>query len=362
LINDHTEADILNPGELRLHLDRDLNSVDFERFLSILYPPCVTKFLQWSKIANLMFSEFGKYALTTLDEWTSVLRLAFKWGFESIRSLALRELLPLASPVDKIVIGRDYGLEDWLTPAFVDVCARAEPLSLEEAEKMSNADVTRIFQAREHARSSSAPVATMAAEGAVACIFSNNEVTSTTPADYIDGTANPPPVAVEFKPHTKSSTAEKTSSETMPEELLVDGAEVDDDLMEALAIWSRLCSSYYNSNYDIDPYSSRNYGNTTYQAAYESFLTYFEGPQLRVTSLRQFLSAMLQTDLECNQSAIYSKLFTDLCDRVQAGGQCVLGKAEIRQMLNEQCAEFVTYECALDGASSVNPRATFGTS
>jgi hypothetical protein len=327
MINDQTKANNAATGEPLFHLDSDVKSVDFERFLSILYPPCVTCFLQWSKVANDMLSEFGKYVLTKLDEWTSVLHLASKWGFESICSLALRELLPLASPVDKIVLGRKYGFDDWLTPAFVAVCARAEPLSLAEAEKMSNGDVTRIFQARERARSSSAPVATMVAEDAVACVFVDEEVTFTSATGHVHDATDLP--------------------------ACVD--DVDGCLMDALKVWPYLCTWFNSPGYP--PNMLHTYPN--FQSSYEVLLTSCAGPRLRAISLRQFLSTMLQTEMLYHQSDVYLKIFTDLCDRVQATMQDIvrssteapLGKAELRQILNEQCLGFISYQCAFDGAS-----------
>jgi hypothetical protein len=81
-----------------------------------------------------------------------------KWGFDSIRALAIRELLPLASPVDRVVLSRQYDIDDWLPDALTALCQRADPLSAEEAEHMSKEDILRIFQAREQARSSSTTV------------------------------------------------------------------------------------------------------------------------------------------------------------------------------------------------------------
>jgi hypothetical protein len=112
-----------------------------------------------------------KYAISTLAEWTSVLHLASTWGFESIRALAIRELRPLASAVDRIVLGRRYGIDDWLPDALTALCQRAAPLSAEEAEHMSKEDILRIFQAREQARSSSTPVDEKLAKEAVSQRF-----------------------------------------------------------------------------------------------------------------------------------------------------------------------------------------------
>jgi hypothetical protein len=126
----------------------------------------------------------------------------FQVGFESMRSLALRELLPLASPADKIVLGRKHGFDDWLTPAFVAVCARAEPLSLAEAKRMYVEDVACIYQAREQARGSSTAVATKAAQDAVSCVFEHHEAsTASTCACTVDPTTGTSSNTIEFNLH-----------------------------------------------------------------------------------------------------------------------------------------------------------------
>jgi hypothetical protein len=58
-------------------------------------------------------------------------------------------LAPLASSVDKIVFGREFGFDEWLPDAFVDLCARDEGLSLGQAERLRLKDVTTIWTLRQ---------------------------------------------------------------------------------------------------------------------------------------------------------------------------------------------------------------------
>jgi hypothetical protein len=363
----HTETDATVTDDKLVRLDEDIKSVDFERFLSILYPPCVITLLQALNRADIMFSEFGKYTLTTLDEWTSVLHLASKWGFESIRTLALRKLLPLASPVDKIVLGRKYGFDDWLTPAFVAVCARAEPLSLEEAKRMDSEDVACIYQAREKARGSSISVPTKVAQEAVTYVFGKSEATNAT--NHFD----------------KDDTGDRTSSTTdnvdlncervctggaSPEPLATnvpaDDVEVDDGLMEALATWSRICSQFDNSSFDHLPtgyYVRCGYPlypqYVEYKADYERLLTYLGGQQLQSTSLRHFLSVALQSGLNRTRGAFCTQLYTDLHNRINKdspdffgiSAHAMVGEISLTHMVNQLCLELVTYECSLEDTS-----------
>ncbi|KDQ49165.1 hypothetical protein JAAARDRAFT_82951, partial [Jaapia argillacea MUCL 33604] len=108
---------------------------DLETFLGVLYPV-----------------DFTKRAAATADEWTSVLTLATKWSFITIRSLAIRELFPLASPVDKIVVGRQYDIPEWLPDAYVAVCERPEALTKKEGERLGLDEVIKISQLRQDVR------------------------------------------------------------------------------------------------------------------------------------------------------------------------------------------------------------------
>ncbi|KAL1672055.1 hypothetical protein EV122DRAFT_295135 [Schizophyllum commune] len=113
------------PDIVEIH---DVSSIDFQRFLSIIYP-----------------SELGVCDIRTVDEWTSVLRLASMWSVTSLRQVAIREIEPNATPIDKIVLAREFGLgETWLLPAFVALCRSPEPLEYEDAERLGLRTVVEI--------------------------------------------------------------------------------------------------------------------------------------------------------------------------------------------------------------------------
>jgi hypothetical protein len=113
----------------------DITSLDFERFLGVLYP-----------------RDFSKPTATTVDEWTSILDLSMRWGFESIQSLATEHLTLLASPIDKIVLGRKYHITEWLQNAYRTVCQREHTLTLEEGLRLGMAEVINISHARQAVR------------------------------------------------------------------------------------------------------------------------------------------------------------------------------------------------------------------
>jgi hypothetical protein len=80
----------------------------------------------------------------TVSEWTSILDLAVKWDFESIKTLAIKELAPIASSIDKIILGRKYHVTEWLSEAYRDICLRQKPLTNEEGMRLGMEDVIKI--------------------------------------------------------------------------------------------------------------------------------------------------------------------------------------------------------------------------
>ncbi|KZP11845.1 hypothetical protein FIBSPDRAFT_799817, partial [Athelia psychrophila] len=110
----------------------DVSCADFDEFLAILYP-----------------TDFRRPSEKTTAQWTSILHLAAKWGFENIKLLATDNLTANATPIDKIVLGRRYGIIDWLSGAYEAVCTRADPLTVEEGMKLGVEDTVKISAARQ---------------------------------------------------------------------------------------------------------------------------------------------------------------------------------------------------------------------
>ncbi|KZP12987.1 hypothetical protein FIBSPDRAFT_1049701 [Athelia psychrophila] len=105
---------------------------DLDLFLSILYP-----------------TSFGAYPASTVEEWSGILYLADKWSFQSIRALAIAQIAPIASPIDKIVFGRLYDINEWLASAYQAVCTRLDALTLEEGRRLGVDDAIRINSIRQ---------------------------------------------------------------------------------------------------------------------------------------------------------------------------------------------------------------------
>ncbi|KAJ7286922.1 hypothetical protein C8J57DRAFT_1282354 [Mycena rebaudengoi] len=112
-----------------------VNTLDFDRFLSVLYP------------INFLTRD-----VVSVDEWTSVLALATKWEFTSLRELAMQNLSATTSAVERIAIGRRYDVPSWLVPAYTEVCERKDPLTPAEGRLLGLDDVICIGQVRHSIR------------------------------------------------------------------------------------------------------------------------------------------------------------------------------------------------------------------
>ena len=101
--------------------------------------------------AYLLFRNFEEYDLS-YEEWKSALHLSTRWGFASIRKLALGSIKP-PTPHDRLRLARTYSIDDWVVPALSELCERTTPLTLPEARQMSIEDVVLVSTVREDIRS-----------------------------------------------------------------------------------------------------------------------------------------------------------------------------------------------------------------
>ncbi|KAH9051011.1 hypothetical protein EDB83DRAFT_1360351 [Lactarius deliciosus] len=111
----------------------DVERNDFEALLSILYP-----------------ADFEARELT-YEQWKAVLHLSTRWGFTSLRKLALNSIRPPTSH-DQFVLARTYSVDHWVLPALTALCERTLPLSLDEAWQMKMEDVILVARVREEIR------------------------------------------------------------------------------------------------------------------------------------------------------------------------------------------------------------------
>ena len=77
-----------------------------------------------------------------------MLHLSTRWGFSSIRRLALATIKPL-TPHNRLILARTHSVDDWVVPALSALCERTAPLNLSEAREMDIEDVVLVVTVRE---------------------------------------------------------------------------------------------------------------------------------------------------------------------------------------------------------------------
>jgi hypothetical protein len=101
----------------------------------------------------------SKYSLynASVEEWTSILRLAHQWQFVEVKSLALRELERLeVPPLRKIVIYHSFAIDrNLLRAAYAALTIRDEPITIEEGRELGLETALQLARARELARAPS---------------------------------------------------------------------------------------------------------------------------------------------------------------------------------------------------------------
>jgi hypothetical protein len=90
---------------------------------------------------------FEKHGLS-YEQWKSVLHLSTRWGFASLRNLALKSIYP-PTPFDRLLLARTYSVDHWVLPALSALCARTKPINLKEARQMNMEDVVVVATVRE---------------------------------------------------------------------------------------------------------------------------------------------------------------------------------------------------------------------
>ena len=105
----------------------------------------------------LILRNYNNLERRTFEQWSAILDLSTRWGFTSIRDLAIRCIRP-SDPLKKLVLARKNNIDTWIQPALLELCIRPQPLSLEEARLMDFEDVILVGSVRQTARSSTLTV------------------------------------------------------------------------------------------------------------------------------------------------------------------------------------------------------------
>jgi hypothetical protein len=85
------------------------------------------------------------------EQWKSVLHLSTRWGFNSLRKLALKSIDPPTS-FHRLLLARTYNVDHWALPALSALCERKRPINIKEARQMNMEDVVLVTTVREEVR------------------------------------------------------------------------------------------------------------------------------------------------------------------------------------------------------------------
>lgn len=123
-------------------------------------------FFIFSLILLCPVREYGSFEATNVKEWSAVLNLADKWGFRRIRALAIKQITPIASPVDILVLNRRHSINEagWcLADAYYAIIIRPNALTLEEGYLLGMEDVIEIASIRQDCNSGNKDLSSLSA-------------------------------------------------------------------------------------------------------------------------------------------------------------------------------------------------------
>ncbi|KAG9020981.1 hypothetical protein FRB95_003102 [Tulasnella sp. JGI-2019a] len=86
------------------------------------------------------------------EEWAAALHLATMWHFDAARKYAIQNIesqYPGQAPLERIVLAGKCQVGPWLHPAYLSLCNRSEPLTIEEGEVLGLGRALAICRLRE---------------------------------------------------------------------------------------------------------------------------------------------------------------------------------------------------------------------
>jgi hypothetical protein len=116
----------------------------------------------------------------------SVLGVAHRFNFASMRALAIRQLDSLTSCVDRIVLARQFGVDDWLRPAYTQVCMMRALISDEDIDRLGLELFKKVARARNRLSSTPCPKSEPAEKVVEAIFFPSAEAGAPPPLHCCD--------------------------------------------------------------------------------------------------------------------------------------------------------------------------------
>lgn len=124
-------------------------NVSFGSFTTRKFAPLIT-----SHRFTFFYRKYSIYD-ASVDEWTSILKLAHMWDFIEVKELAIRGLEGLHDipALQKVALYQKYEVDrNLLQAAYTALTVRDEPITVEEGRELGLETALLVAQARETAR------------------------------------------------------------------------------------------------------------------------------------------------------------------------------------------------------------------
>ncbi|CAL1710182.1 unnamed protein product [Somion occarium] len=95
--------------------------------------------------------------ISCIHHWSRILSISTRFSFDRIREMAIEQLSPHLDPISKICLARTYDIEEWLFPAYEQICQRDNALEAWEAELIGLRTARLLAQTREELHRSRDP-------------------------------------------------------------------------------------------------------------------------------------------------------------------------------------------------------------
>ncbi|KAK7024956.1 hypothetical protein R3P38DRAFT_1055634 [Favolaschia claudopus] len=128
-----------------------------EVFADMFALPTKNRRVEGRSIDNpIVLEEISSDDFEQLLKWVSVLKLSTQWRFLDVRRLAIQQLhtRPDLGGVERVMLGRQYGIVSFIRIGYVVLVRRTEVLSTEEAQEIGWDTAFHLSQLREKAAKS----------------------------------------------------------------------------------------------------------------------------------------------------------------------------------------------------------------
>jgi hypothetical protein len=115
---------------------------------------CSTSLFQLCTNYYLRRQASDSYPLKTLDEWTSVFKLAALWDMEDVKAEAIQKMTPLLEnqPAKQVKFSLEHDVGEWLIPGLQRLVRREEPLNRNDVDLIGLDYALKVMALREDCR------------------------------------------------------------------------------------------------------------------------------------------------------------------------------------------------------------------